>query len=513
MEHEAFTIVTIVKEEEINPISNFKRKGKSLASDASSSLIQEDGEIPVPSSSTLSSLSQDEHQVPAPTEIQSQEEPEQDEAALRNSVTLIERRLQEKRQAVMTRGKGRNSSVCIFRFPPRLGEINPNASQPELVSIGPYHRGKDHLLEFEDHKWLFLEKFLSRSSASGRGLRHYLSRLRKEEVDIINCYSDVIQMSSDDFVEMILLDGCFIIELLIHLNQGRDIIDDDDPIFTRPWLIPILIRDLLKLDNQLHFFVLDFLYQTSGIGNDMEQKLGPLPILALRTFDQASPRPMGNPNQFFRYKGEHLLHLVYSSLVCSILATHCDQLDEYCPSDQSIQCVTQLRPSGVKFKSTKRDSFLDINFKNQVLEIPSITVNDFTSTLLINCVALKQCQEKRSKYFTEYVSFMSCLISQPRDVALLCSDGIVTRFSKDDRYVVDLFTNLGKNTDFNIRDSYLSKQFREVESYYSSNWATIRRTYFSSPWSFISLSSAILLLVLTMTQTVTSVLTFKCQLG
>ncbi|KAF2300789.1 hypothetical protein GH714_015809 [Hevea brasiliensis] len=327
MEHEAFTIVTIVKEEEINPISNFKRKGKSLASDASSSLIQEDGEIPVPSSSTLSSLSQDEQQVPAPTEIQSQEEPEQDEAALRNSVTLIERRLQEKRQAVMTRGKGRNSSALIT--------------------------GKDHLLEFEDHKWLFLEKFLSRSSASGRGLRHYLSRLRKEEVDIINYYSDVIPMSSDDFVEMILLDGCFIIELLIHLNQGGDIIDDDDPIFTRPWLIPILIRDLLKLENQLPFFVLDFLYQISGIGNDMDKKLGPLPILALRTFDQASPRRLGNPNQFFLYKGEHLLHLVYSSLVSSILVTHCHQLDEYCPSDQSIQCVTQLRPSGAKFKSTR----------------------------------------------------------------------------------------------------------------------------------------------------------------
>lgn len=508
MEHEVITI----HEEEEN-ICNLNRKGKSLANDASCSQIQEMGKVSeVPSSSTSSSPSQDEYQVPEPTEIKSQEESEQDEAAVRNSLTLIERRLKERPRAAITHGKGRNLSVCIFRFPPSLRDINPNASQPELVAIGPYHRGKDHLLEFECHKWFFLDKFLFRSSASGKGLSDYLSRLKKEEGNARDCYLDIIEMASHDFVEMMLLDGCFILELLIHLNLGGDIADDNDPIFTRPWLIPILIRDLLKLENQLPFFVLDLLYQLSGIGSVLDGKLDPLAILALRTFDLALPRPLENrKNAFCLYKGEHLLHLVYSSFVSSNLLTHCNALEEYCPSDQSIQCVTQLRQSGVKFKSRKRESFLDINYQNQVLEIPYVTINDFTSTLLINCVALEQCQEKRPKYFTDYISFMSCLISQPRDVAFLFSDGIITRFSKDDRYVVDLFANLGKNTDFNIRDSYLSKQFREVESYYSSNWAYMRRTYFSSPWSFISLSSAILLLVLTMIQSIMSVLSYKCH--
>ncbi|KDP34716.1 hypothetical protein JCGZ_10921 [Jatropha curcas] len=222
---------------------------------------------------------------------------------------------------------------------------------------------------------------------------------------------------------------------------------------------------------------------------------------------------MENFNRFLLYKGEHLLHLLYSSLVTSNSVTHCTDFEEYFPSDQSIQCVTQLRQSGIKFKSRKGgDSFLDINFQNRVLQIPSITINDFTSTLLINCVALEKCQDKRLNYFTDYVSFMSCLISKPRDVAFLCYDGIINRFSKDDKYVADLFTNLGQNADFNVRDCYLSKQFKEVESYYSSNWATVRRTYFSSPWSFISLSSAIILLVLTMIQSVMSVLSYKWSL-
>ncbi|KAJ6937280.1 hypothetical protein NC652_011813 [Populus alba x Populus x berolinensis] len=106
---------------------------------------------------------------------------------------------------------------------------------------------------------------------------------------------------------------------------------------------------------------------------------------------------------------------------------------------------------------------------------------------------------------------MNCLINQPRDVTFLCSEGIITRFSQNDQYVADLFNTLGKNVAFNIRECYLSKIFREVESYYSSNWATMRRTYFSSPWSFISVLSASILLVLTMVQSIMSVLSYKCH--
>lgn len=108
MEHEVITI----HEEEEN-ICNLNRKGKSLANDASCSQIQEMGKVSeVPSSSTSSSPSQDEYQVPEPTEIKSQEESEQDEAAVRNSLTLIERRLKERPRAAITHGKGRNF-ICV----------------------------------------------------------------------------------------------------------------------------------------------------------------------------------------------------------------------------------------------------------------------------------------------------------------------------------------------------------------------------------------------------------------
>ncbi|KAK9272391.1 hypothetical protein L1049_002763 [Liquidambar formosana] len=85
---------------------------------------------------------------------------------------------------------------------------------------------------------------------------------------------------------------------------------------------------------------------------------------------------------------------------------------------------------------------------------------------------------------------MSRLISQPRDVTFLCSDGIITNFFQNDQSVASLFNALGRSDLINVRDSHLSKHVKEVESYYSSNWATMMRNHFSSPWSFLAVFSA-----------------------
>lgn len=211
-----------------------------------------------------------------------------------------------------------------------------------------------------------------------------------------------------------------------------------------------------------------------------------------RDFYQARLRilqsPWSGPTLNYRpefLKCRYLLELFYLALLPTVSVNSIAEREKYRPSTHSLQCVTQLRRSGIKIKPRKAESFLDIKYEKQVLQIPSITINDITSTVLINCVALEQCQERNIKYFSNYVSFMCCLISQPRDVALLGLDGVITNFSQDDQHVADLFNDLGKNTALNVRESYLWKVLHDVGAYYSSCWASMIRTYFSSPWSCI----------------------------
>ncbi|KAJ4832192.1 hypothetical protein Tsubulata_009017 [Turnera subulata] len=77
--------------------------------------------------------------------------------------------------------------------------------------------------------WSFLEKFLSRRGSAR--LDGYLVELKYLEQAARDCYSEIVQMSSSDFIETMLLDGCFIIELTRHLNEREE---EDKGIETRP---------------------------------------------------------------------------------------------------------------------------------------------------------------------------------------------------------------------------------------------------------------------------------------
>ncbi|KAI7996935.1 UPF0481 protein [Camellia lanceoleosa] len=317
------------------------------------------------------------------------------------STIHMQGRLNEiRREGIQNLRERQNGFIC--KVPRSLTEIgSPRDIEPEIVSISPYHRGKDGVLEFESFKRQFLDSLLSRKHQ----LQAVHLRLAMKELErqARTWYSEPIEISSEQFIEMMMLDGCFIIELFQQVSESEDSVNADSLLFRKTWLIPILIRDLLKLENQLPFFVLERLFNLST-GNTSDL----LSLQALKFFNRALPSPQGS-----------------------------------------------------------------------------------------------------STYFSEYIAFMSCLINSGRDVTFLCDNGIITNFSYNYRQVAHLFRKLGEKVVFNIRKCYLSKQFREVETYYSSNWATLRRTYFSNPWSSISVVSASVLLAMTTIQTIMAILSYK----
>ncbi|KAB2607752.1 hypothetical protein D8674_010920 [Pyrus ussuriensis x Pyrus communis] len=477
------------------------------------------------------------------TMLESSEEEEWSEEEEAN-VAAMRKKLPEQRREETT---GSRSSLCIDRVPPSLTGICPEAIEPEIVSIGPHHHNKGKLLEFESYKWWFLKELLFRKrNERGRDLLgEYYEAMENLEERTKSCYSEEISKSITDFVEMMVLDGCFIIELFLQMSTAYG---DRHTILTRPWLelVPIVTRDLLKLQNQLPFFVLKKLFKILDLGTKHS-----LAFFALEFFNHSLPRPSKVLKLASAVMEEdlmgakHLLHLFHLSfspdyytqqtlqVPCQVALLPAklfiyfsrflrfsripydndrDSNHNYRPSSESIQCTAQLRPSGIKFMPRRdAESLLDIDFRNGVLRIPPITINDLAIVVFINCMAFERChqyipQGHRSQHFTAYIAFMSCLINSTRDVRLLCADGIITGFSLNDQYVAEMFTKLGDKVEFNIRNCYLSEQFRDVEAYYSSHWAAFMRTYFSRPWSFISVFTAFILLLLTGVQTVMSIL-------
>lgn len=384
----------------------------------------------------------------------------------------------ESKEKDVTDDDGASVSPCIFKTPfPGL-----QFQEPQLASIGPYHHYTARNLPLDKHKYSFLDRFISRT---GKDLRFYVQQMMSLEWRSRMSYSDDFSLSSPQFVEMMLLDGCFIMEVLHHFGGS-----EQPWVFPiEPWQLPILVQDLLILDNQIPFFVLEMLFES------LESQEGTptlsLCTMALKIFDLAFPLSMDIACPL---KPHHLLDLFLHSILPSNpsqtvapnfvysflkkISTRNqadimrDQLEQQ-PPFYLTKNVMELQASGIELRSTTAARFTDINFNNGGLEITSVTINDIFIAILNNCVAFEHCSERSSKDLTAYVSFMSKLIRHPSDAELLCSNGIISGCSHNDQKVLQSFHMLWRHIlDLDFQHSYLSKRLKELEWYYTQDGKT-----------------------------------------
>ncbi|KAL7247885.1 hypothetical protein ACSBR2_002731 [Camellia fascicularis] len=405
-----------------------------------------------------------------------------------------------------------HSSCSIFRVPQTLIDINGSAYQPHILSIGPYHHSQPHLQMIEEHKWRFLGSLLTRTQSKGLTLEDYLKAIQPLESKARDSYSETIRFDTDEFIEMLVLDGCFIIELFRKIgNVVR--FDQNDPLVSLSWVYSFFLRDLIRLENQIPFFILQRLFDLSIMPGE---ESGPsLAKLAIDFFNHAIQRPDDVIAQCQTLQGKHLLDFLRSSFI----PEDQQQYNQRNPAAAThvIQCVSKLRRAGINLRQGKvaEDSFLVVKFKNGVLEMPTIFIDDFMSCFIINCIAYEQCQKNCSKHFTTYATFLDCLINTAKDVEYLSDQNIIENYFGTDAELAKFINNLGRDVTFDIEICYLSGLFSEVNQYYKNSWhvqwATFSYTcniHFSSPWWFMSALAAFVLLVLSVVQTLYTVLSY-----
>ena len=391
-------------------------------------------------------------------------------------------------------------SCCIFRVPQSLVEVNGKAYQPRIVSIGPYHRNQPRLNMIEEHKWRYLGSLLSRTNTIGFVLEDLFKAIAPLESEARECYSETINLDSHDFIQMMILDGCFIIELFRKVARLVPF-ERSHPPLTMVWILPFFYRDLLKLENQIPFFILNQLYQVTKLPG--EKSTPTLSTLALLFFNNSLQKPDESLQN--DVQGKHLLDLVRSSFIPKN-DEETEPRKRVMTPTHVILCVSKLRRAGIKINPSKEsESFLNVKFRRGVIEMPSLTVDDFMSSFLLNCVALEQCYSGCSKHFTAYITLLDCLVNTYRDVEYLCDRNVVENHLGTEGEVASFINNAGKDVAVDLDLCYLSLLFNDVHKYYINSWhvqwASFKHTYFDTPWSFISLLAASILLLLTVAQT------------
>ncbi|KAG8374147.1 hypothetical protein BUALT_Bualt11G0100600 [Buddleja alternifolia] len=405
---------------------------------------------------------------------------------------------------ILSRSAGR-SSCSIFKVPQSLVEINGRSYEPHIVSIGPYHHGDPRLKMIEEHKWRFLGTLLKRTQIKGLTLEDLLSSVHRVEAEARECYSASIQFNTDEFIEMLVLDGCFVIELFRKFG-GIVAFEADDPLLSLSWMYSFFLRDLIRLENQIPFFILQCLFDLTRMPDEEPS----LSNLTLKFFNNAIQRSDEFVTRFQDLKGKHLLDFLRSSFIP--IGYEEPNRRSY-TNTHVIQCISKLRRAGIQLHpENDEESFLVIKFRHGTIQMPTITIDDFMSAFLLNCVAYEQCHRDCSKHMTTYATFLDCLINTAKDVEYLCDKNIIENYFGTDAEIAKFINNLGKDVAFDIDMSYLSGLFNEVNHYYRNHWhvhwASFKYTYFNTPWSFISALAAFILLVLTVAQTFFTVIAY-----
>ncbi|BAT09191.1 Os09g0540300 [Oryza sativa Japonica Group] len=168
-------------------------------------------------------------------------------------------------------GGGDDEAFTIVRLPSHVHAQNKSLYEPRVVSVGPYDLGSGSTRAMQGHKWRFLRDFLLQNAGDGGGgggggghLDACLREARAVEARARRCYGEPLEMGSDEFVQMVVLDGCFVLEFLLKWSESESGAAELDAYIRWIWIY--VYYDLLLVENQIPFFVVAKLFNLAGGG-------------------------------------------------------------------------------------------------------------------------------------------------------------------------------------------------------------------------------------------------------
>jgi hypothetical protein len=190
-------------------------------------------------------------------------------------VELLARSLMRKQEgaAADEQHRATASSHRLSRVPVHLRDNNANDYTPGFVAIGPLHNREDRRLRpAERLKVAYLNGLISRGHPDPA---HHLTIIqdyvrivaaREQEARAMYVSEELADIAADDFIQMMVLDGCFILEYLLKWSENNGG-------FTQRTSLCVYY-DLLLVENQIPFFVLRQLFSLRIATTDMvDQRL------------------------------------------------------------------------------------------------------------------------------------------------------------------------------------------------------------------------------------------------
>ncbi|KAF5938154.1 hypothetical protein HYC85_025660 [Camellia sinensis] len=452
----------------------------------------------------------------------------------------------------------------IPRVPPlmRNHENNKGMFDPKVVSIGPYHHGKEELQLVENIKPKVAKLFLQESGMDMDVVYSMIPEKVVDErgVDDPRRYYDkrsTDKYSREQFAKMMVLDGCFILAIIEDFflcadNQKSKYDDVKNHLGLVLWY---LAQDdiFYLLENQLPFQVLELI-----ISLKFKEDEGMKSIIAfLNSLISSDTRHIHNKDKVIVSETDresfHLLQLARTKYLNLNQSLHilesqvstkkekdkfqCKQrLKDYIQhlfcyfKEKSLKIhgfvkkyskpksdvmeyflsfgsATELKAKGIHFRPNRSLSLEGIEFKSWCffgrLELHPFLVDPPYKLFMSNMIAYEMvsCTRTEDLVITSYIHFMQLLIDNQDDVKELRSKHMLFNALGSDQEVANVFKEF---TIFGTNVMLYDDVKQRIQVHYNNTaktWmAEFINKYFSRPWTVIAFASATCLLVLAFLQ-------------
>ncbi|GMH26328.1 hypothetical protein Nepgr_028171 [Nepenthes gracilis] len=206
-----------------------------------------------------------------------------------------------------------------------------------------------------------------------------------------------------------------------------------------------------------------------------------------------------------RGEGEHLLDILRTAFTLPELGTRQRDLGQTRTPSHVIHSVAKLRYAGIKIRWIEADSFLTVKFRRGLIEMPTVTIDDFMSSFFANCMVYELCHKNSTTYFTSYFMLLDCLVNSQRDVQYLCDQNIIHNFFGTEAEIFAFISNLAKDVTLDIDSCHLAELFNDVNDYYQYSWHVQWARF---KYAYLSVAGASVLLVLTVLQALYGMLSY-----
>ncbi|GJM94978.1 hypothetical protein PR202_ga11666 [Eleusine coracana subsp. coracana] len=455
--------------------------------------------------------------------------PVNDANEVKQQAKIVEQKndLRYRQFKAVTNGK---NNTCIFKM---QGEDNIITT----ASVGPYHSSAAAPHITNHKKGQIVEYLVERQ---GLDKQQFLDWALQNEDDIRSCYENDlfrIKLESDEFGNMLLDDGCLVLFAIFHLRSSRHIdkrpsrLAKDDSSKTQYLSVTADIAlymrelkiDLLKLDNQIPFSVVDKLYKLlqNTLFKDID---GDIREMALSCFDDIMPGRSGTKvSNALPKQVHHLLHLFHWSRIPS--SKYQVQTSSFVDNEleAELPSASELRESATLCWKSPPGSSLEVSFHRSIfrigavnISIPAVHICGYSETIFRNLMSFEQSYMRASFSVTVYSICMARLLQNIDDAKILRGKRILAHSPKTDQEIVDLFRKLSEDYKNKCLPEDFIKLKKDVATHHNKclyqKCGGMMIQFCPNGWIVISVLAAIILFSVTVTSGILSMIRFHHHL-